>query len=235
MGDDTKRVLVVDDEEDVRALVRQLLERVGYAVDTAANGREALDSIASVRPDLIVLDLVMPVLDGWGVMERLALEGAPPIVILASPGQNAQDGPFRDFVAAYLAKPIHGEELAAACRRILTARSRPAGADRRQEGRRRLIVKVVLLSHDGNPVLVGRLVDLSQHGLQMEMDVSLEPGDHVRILLHVPGPDPHLELEGYVRWRNHGENGYAYGIDLSRVTAMAARLLHSAFTPMRPD
>jgi CheY-like chemotaxis protein len=233
---DLKRVLVVDDEADVRLLVRRLLEAVGYAVDTAANGEEALVSIDAARPDLIVLDLSMPVLDGWGVMERLKARDAPPIVVLASPAVNARDGPFRDCVAAYLTKPLQRDELVAACRRILSARPDPPGVgDRRQERRRRLIVKVVLLSRDGNPALVGRLVDLSQHGLQMEMGLSLDPGDHVRILLHVPGPDPQLELEGFVRWRKVADGGFAYGIDLSRVTAMAARLLQSAFTPSERD
>jgi hypothetical protein len=48
----------------------------------------------------------------------------------------------------------------------------------------------------------------------------------------MPGPDSQLELEGNVRWRNETEGGFAYGIDLSRITATAARLLHAAFTPI---
>jgi CheY-like chemotaxis protein len=233
MPENTKRVLVVDDEEDVRLLVQRLLEKNGYAVDTAADGEQALAAVAARRPDLIVLDLALPMLDGWGVMERLHAQGAPPpIVLLATPGANAKDGPFRECVAAYLAKPLHGEELAGACRRILHARSTAAEfLDRRQEGRRRLIVKVILLSKGGAPVHAGRLVDLSRHGLQMEMPIELEQGDPVRILLHMPGPSAQLELEGFVRWRNPVENGFAYGIDLSRVTATAARLLHAAFMP----
>jgi CheY-like chemotaxis protein len=233
MPENTKRVLVVDDEDDVRLLTQRLLEKAGYTVDTAAGGDEALRAVQRARPDMIVLDLAMPGMDGWNVLERLQAQTAPPIVLLASPGTNPKDGPFRECVAAYLTKPVHGAELAAVCRRILNAKPEPAEIrERRQEGRRRLIVKVVLLSRDGSPVLAGRLVDLSAHGLQMEMDMSLEPGDPVRILLHMPGPNSQLELEGPVRWRNPVEGGgFAYGIDLSRVTATAARLLHAALAP----
>jgi CheY-like chemotaxis protein len=233
MPENTKRVLVVDDEDDVRTLMRRLLEKVGYAVTTAGSGEEAIRAVEASRPDLIVLDLVMPGLDGWGVMERLQSADAPPVVLVASPGTNPKDGPFRECVAAYLAKPLQSEELLAACARILNARSVPAALlDRRQETRRRLIVKVVLLSQDGNPVLAGRLVDLSKHGLQMELGLSLAIGDSVRILLHMPGPNAQLELEGVVRWKNPIEDGgFAYGIDLSKVTATAARLLHAALSP----
>jgi two-component system, OmpR family, alkaline phosphatase synthesis response regulator PhoP len=233
MPENTKRVLVVDDEDDVRTLMRRLLEKVGYTVQTAAGGVEAIRSVDASRPDLVLLDLVMPGLDGWAVMERLQASDPPPIVLLASPGSNAKDGPFRDCVAAYLAKPLHSDELVATCARILSARAVPdAIRDRRQESRRRLIVKVVLLSQDGNPVLAGRLVDLSKHGLQMEVGIALETGAPVRILLHMPGPNSQLELEGFVRWRNPlDEGGFAYGVDLSKITATAARLLHAALSP----
>jgi CheY-like chemotaxis protein len=231
MPDSGKRILVVDHEDDVRLLVRRQLEKVGYTVETAANGEDALKALEAFRPDLLVLDLHMPVLDGWGVIERLKPKGAPPIVLVASPNTNAKDGPFRECVAAYLTKPLHSDELVGACRRILNTRQVAAElADRRQEDRRRLIVKVVLLSKGGAPVQVGHLVDLSRHGLQMEMPVALDEGDPVRILLHMPGPNAQLELEGFVRWQNPVEGGFAYGIDLSKVTATAARLLHAALS-----
>jgi len=230
MADIARRILVVDDEDDVRTLVRRLLEKGGYVVETVSNGGAALESTAARRPDLIVLDLGMPVLDGWAVIERLRHNAPPPIVVLASPG-GSKGGPLRSYIAACIDKPIQTDELAAACRRILTAPPLSvSGSDRRQEPRRQLIVKVVLLSREGNPILVGRLVDLSSHGLQMEMDTVLDRGDHVRILLHVPGAQPAVELEGYVLWRNPAaELGYAYGIDISRVTATAARMLQAVF------
>jgi CheY-like chemotaxis protein len=227
-----KRVLVVDDEDDVRALVRRQLEKGGYTVETAASGQEALDAVAARRPDLVVLDLGMPDMDGWTVIERLKPAGAPPIVLLATQGDNPKDGPFRECIVAYLFKPLLPDELAAVCRRILSARPKAAAfSPPRQEPRRRLIVKVVLVSRDGNPVLVGRLIDLSSTGLQMEIDGLLERGDEVRVELHVPGPEPRLEVTGSVLWRNEAGQGYAYGIDLSRMSGDAVRRLQVALSP----
>ena len=80
-------VLVVDDEESVRTLVVETLAGTGYELRQAADGQEALERIAARRPDAIVLDLMMPNLDGFGVLERL--QGDPdtrriPVIILTA-------------------------------------------------------------------------------------------------------------------------------------------------------
>src|SRR5262249_16794120 len=79
---DPKRVLVVDEEEDVRELLKTVLDDAGYAVETAANGAEGLAKISAVQPDLVLLDLNMPVLDGWEVLERLPRLNQPPVVVI---------------------------------------------------------------------------------------------------------------------------------------------------------
>jgi DNA-binding NtrC family response regulator len=68
-GDGVKRVLVADDDEMIRSVVADLLEFEGYMLEVAANGAEALDRIRRAPPDAIVLDLMMPVVDGWQVAE----------------------------------------------------------------------------------------------------------------------------------------------------------------------
>jgi hypothetical protein len=80
--------------------------------------------------------------------------------------------------------------------------------------------------------VVGRLVDLSDNGLQMEIDAPLEKGDRIRILLHVPGPRPQIEVEGTVLWKNRGEQGFAYGLDLGQLAPNVAKALHAAFAPL---
>ncbi|TMM12450.1 MAG: response regulator, partial [Actinobacteria bacterium] len=62
------RVLVVDDDEDIRSLVRTLLERVGVTVFEAPDGREGLREFHAQRPDLVILDVSMPQLDGWQML-----------------------------------------------------------------------------------------------------------------------------------------------------------------------
>ena len=67
---DAKCVLVVDDDETIRALVSDVLRLRGFRVETAADGQQALTRIQAARPDAVVLDLMMPIMDGWTFLER---------------------------------------------------------------------------------------------------------------------------------------------------------------------
>src|SRR5689334_1200845 len=128
-----KHVLVVDDEAEVRTTVGPLLEKVGYEVQVVGRGEDAVIAVQARRPDLMILDLGMPDLDGWSVIERLIRIGQPPIVLLASRADDPKSGPFQDFIVGYLYKPLHYGELAASCRRLLSTReSTTEVLDRRQ-------------------------------------------------------------------------------------------------------
>ena len=230
---DAKRVLVVDDEEDTRVVIGRLLEKSGFAVETVAHGDDAVIAVQARRPDLMVLDLGMPGMDGWAVIERLMPIGPPPVVLLASRSDDPKSGPFQDCIVGYLYKPLHYGELATAIRRLLSAGAPAAESlERRRHRRRRLIVDVTLLSQDGEPAVVGKLVDLSASGLQMEMNVPLETGDRVRIILHVPGgPTAQLKLDGTVLWRRDVDTGFAYGLDLGTLTREDSRRLSAFLEP----
>ena len=75
-------VLVVDDDPDIQLLLRLELEAEGYLVLTAANGIEDIDRIAVDEPDVVLLDIMMPELDGWGVLDRLG-DTAPAIIVIS--------------------------------------------------------------------------------------------------------------------------------------------------------
>lgn len=78
-------MLVVDDERDVRQLVAMIVETGGRTAVTAENGRRALDLLGEEAFDVIVLDVMMPVVDGWGVLEGMAgLERRPPVIVLSA-------------------------------------------------------------------------------------------------------------------------------------------------------
>jgi CheY-like chemotaxis protein len=112
------RVLVVDDERDVRTLVCHILADQGYEVDSAVDGREALEKIRASAPDLVVLDLMMPEVDGWHVLRELkGTVGAPRVVVLSAfgdAGRVAEAG-----AAGFLAKPFRFAQLIDACRKAL--------------------------------------------------------------------------------------------------------------------
>ena len=106
-------VLVVDDEPDILLLHRLNLEAAGHRVVLAADGITALERIDAERPDAVVLDVMMPALDGWGVLERLQGDGCPPPVLVVSAKSTPDDVQrARDLGAAdYLAKPCEPDEL----------------------------------------------------------------------------------------------------------------------------
>lgn len=76
------RVLVVDDHEDIRLLLRIELSADGHQISEAADGEQALAALAADAPDLMLLDIMMPVLDGWEVLRRLDPETAPPVLVV---------------------------------------------------------------------------------------------------------------------------------------------------------
>lgn len=106
-------VLVVDDEPDILLLHRLNLEAAGHRVVLAADGVTALERISEERPDAVVLDVMMPVLDGWGVLDRLRATSSPPPVLVVSAKSSASDiQRARDLGAAdYLTKPYDPDEL----------------------------------------------------------------------------------------------------------------------------
>jgi two-component system OmpR family response regulator len=108
-----KKVLVVEDSADIRRLYAIGLNHRGYEVKLAANGAEALDRIETEKPDVILLDLLMPIMDGWEVMERLNPPGSGlciPVVVISGqvlPPEHIT----HDRVAGWLVKPISIEQL----------------------------------------------------------------------------------------------------------------------------
>ena len=121
MGENgAKRILVVDDERDVRSLVCHILVDQGYQVDQAVDGREALQKIQSQSPDLVVLDLMMPEVDGWQVLRELkALATRPRVVVLSAFGdlQRVTEA----GAVGFLAKPFRFAQLVDTCQRALGA------------------------------------------------------------------------------------------------------------------
>jgi two-component system OmpR family response regulator len=153
------RVLVVDDEAYITDLIATGLRFVGFEVDTAADGREALAKVATTRPDLVVLDIAMPHVDGLEVVERLRRDGVTtPVVFL-----TARDSPV-DRVKGlhlgaddYITKPFSLDELLARIEAILRRVSPSAN------GRGDMTVGDLLLDQQGRLVRRGgQRVDMSR-------------------------------------------------------------------------
>ena len=117
--DPTKRVLIVDDEKDVRDILFTVLQVRGIQADCAANGREALDLIAQHPYVVVVLDLMMPEVDGFGVLETLHEAGTMPVVlVLTAADQGLVDRLDASLIHGVVRKPFEPAEIAdvvAAC------------------------------------------------------------------------------------------------------------------------
>ncbi len=111
-----RRVLIVEDNADLRRLYAIGLNQRGYEVKLAANGAEAIDRIESDRPDVIILDLLMPVMDGWEVIERINPPHAPANgdipVLVVSGYARPEDRPIPPCVMGWLSKPATLEDVA---------------------------------------------------------------------------------------------------------------------------
>src|SRR5205807_5872802 len=126
-----ERILVVDDDPLIVRLVRTHLDRTGYRVLTASDGEQALDLVAAEMPDLVVLDLMLPELDGYEVCRRIREFSMVPVVMLTARGE--QGDKLRGFEAGaddYLTKPFAPAELLARVRAVLrrTQQAGPPGA-----------------------------------------------------------------------------------------------------------
>jgi DNA-binding response OmpR family regulator len=114
------RVLVVDDDEDIRSLVAELLRRAGHEVTEAENGRAGLRVFHASPPDLVVLDVSMPELDGWQTLERIRDLSDVPVLMLTARGDELER--VRGLQAGaddYVVKPFGRQELLARVQAIL--------------------------------------------------------------------------------------------------------------------
>ena len=116
-----KKVLVVDDEPAIADLAKIKLTNAGFDVATAHSGAEALEKVASDPPDVVVLDVMMPGMDGWEVASRL--KGSPeteriPILMLTALGVGEEPLPAAANIDEYYTKPFEGATLVKLVRRL---------------------------------------------------------------------------------------------------------------------
>jgi two-component system, cell cycle response regulator DivK len=120
-------ILIADDYEDNRELLRLILEAAGYHVSEARDGRECVSMAHSSAPDLCLIDLSMPVLDGWGVLEELRADPrtrrVPCIAVTAfADAERMRRSAGEDF-DAYITKPFKSKELLDMVARLLEERA----------------------------------------------------------------------------------------------------------------
>lgn len=115
----SKKILIVEDDGNIRELLRLYLEREGYEITEAANGEEGVAQWRKVNPDMILLDVMMPVMDGWQVCKIIRAESKVPIIILTAKGETFDKVNGLEMGADdYIVKPLEMREVVARVRAV---------------------------------------------------------------------------------------------------------------------
>ena len=164
-------ILVVDDEPKITQLVRDFLERAGFTVLTAHDGREALMRARTEQPDLVVLDLGLPELDGLDVTRHLRREADVPIIMLTARDDETDKLVGLELGADdYVTKPFSPRELVARVRAVLRRRDRSAADDVLRVGELVLDLPRMRLE------VAGRVVELTATEFTLLAAMARQPG-----------------------------------------------------------
>ena len=209
------RVLVVEDDADLRTRMWRVFADGRHEVAVAADGGEAIEKLHALRPELVVLDLVLPGIDGWSVLRSVRRLPLPPPVVLLSPASHGQAYPraAAEGGAAFLEQPFTEADLLATCERIgaVGEGGRGTPRDRRGAPRRTLRVPAQLLTREQGWWTDGELVDLVSGGARVALPYPLPAVSAVRLAFTVP-EGGRLSVEGRLQWRAAAGRAFSYGL-----------------------
>ena len=193
-----EQILVVDDEVSIRRILEARLSMIGYMVHSASNGEEALDLFHRHHPDMLVLDVMMPKLDGYGVCQEVRRESDVPIIMLTALGDVADRITGLELGADdYVIKPFSPKELEARIRSVLRRIDKDSGSGPMSSG----LIQVSQLRIDTNKrqVFKGderiRLTGMEFSLLELLVSRSGEPFSRSEILKEVWGYTPERHVD----------------------------------------
>ncbi len=166
-------VLIVEDDRNIAELLQMYLEKEGYAVTIAADGGQGLAKYRSINPDLVLLDVMMPVMDGWSVCKSIRAESSTPIIMLTAKGET--DDKVSGLKAGaddYITKPFEMKEVLARIEALLR-RTSGAAADKQT---RRLEFDKLVIDMDAFELLVdGKKVDTPPKEMELLFYLASSP------------------------------------------------------------
>ena len=130
------KILIVEDDVNIADLLRLYLEKEGYAVTIANDGGKGVDAFRREQPDLVLLDLMLPVLDGWGVCRTIRAESATPVIMLTAKGETEDKvAGLKQGADDYITKPFEMQEVLARVEAVL----RRSGVPGSEKNAKRLV------------------------------------------------------------------------------------------------
>ena len=167
-----KKILIVEDEANIRELLRLYLEREGYTVLEAENGVEGIKKWKSDKPDMLLLDVMMPVMDGWAVCKEIRAESDVPIIMLTAKGETADRVSGLEMGADdYIVKPFEVKELLARVHAVL----RRTGDDGKPKSKKLTFDKLVINLDSYELIVDGKKIDTPPKEMELLYHLAATP------------------------------------------------------------
>ena len=166
-------VLVVEDDRNIAELLQMYLEKEGYAVTIAADGGQGLAKFRAIKPDLVLLDVMMPVMDGWAVCRAIRAEGQTPVIMLTAKGEtDDQVAGLKSGADDYITKPFEMREVLARMEAVL----RRSGTSTTETKARRLVFDKLIIDMDAFELTVdGKKVDTPPKEMELLFYLATSP------------------------------------------------------------
>ena len=166
-------VLIVEDDRNISELLQMYLEKEGYAVTTAYDGGQGLSKFRSIKPDLVLLDVMMPVMDGWSVCRAIRAESDKPIIMLTAKGETDDKvNGLRAGADDYITKPFEMREVLA---RIEAVLRRTGGAAAEKKARRLTFDKLIIDMDAFELIVDGKKVDTPPKEMELLFYLASSP------------------------------------------------------------
>ena len=169
-----KKVLIVEDENNIAELLHLYLEKEGFDTAVAKDGGKAVELFRSFEPDLVLLDIMLPVLDGWSVLKKIRSESKTPIIMLTAKGevQDKVTG-LEQGADDYVVKPFEMKEVLA---RIHAVLRRTSGVEEEPAGEKKLSFDKLTINLDSYELMVdGQRVDTPPKELELLFHLASSP------------------------------------------------------------
>ncbi|MBE6934106.1 MAG: response regulator transcription factor [Ruminococcaceae bacterium] len=166
-------VLIVEDDRNIAELLQLYLEKEGYAVTVANDGGKGLEKFRAVQPDLVLLDVMMPIMDGWAVCKAIRSEAQTPIIMLTAKSETSDKVQgLKAGADDYITKPFEMREVLARVEAVLR---RSSGAVAKQKARR-LVFDRLVIDMDAFELLVdGKKVDTPPKEMELLYYLASSP------------------------------------------------------------
>ena len=166
-------VLVVEDDRNIVELLQMYLEKEGYAVTTAADGGQGLEKFRAIQPDIVLLDVMMPVMDGWAVCHAIRAESQTPIIMLTAKGETSDKVQgLKSGADDYITKPFEMKEVLARVEAVLR---RSAGTVPEKKMRRLTFDKLTIDMDAFELTVDGKKVDTPPKEMELLFYLASSP------------------------------------------------------------